>query len=153
VSGFVECVKGDTIKYEFDFKLNKILPDNIDGLPRVLPIPYPQAYGFIPVVKSLDGDFLDSFFISTGVVNYGKQLNCEPKLAIFMTDNGEEDTKLICVEQSIELDSKSIAEIVFFLKNYSDDGIKIDSIVKVKSFGRFLENLDQYQRKLVNFRQ
>ena len=61
VPGFVECIKGDTIKFEFNFKLNKILPDSTNGLPRVLPIPYPYAYGFIPGIRSLDGDFLDSF--------------------------------------------------------------------------------------------
>ncbi len=150
VPGFVECIKGDTIKFEFNFKLNKILPDSINGLPRILPIPYPYAYGFIPLEKSLDGDFLDSFFISSGVVNYGNQLSFEPKLAIFMTDNGEEDTKLICVDQNFELDNKSITEIVFFLKNYSKDRIKIDSIIKIKSFNKFSEKLNKYQNNLKN---
>lgn len=150
VPGFVECIKGDTIKFEFNFKLNKILPDSINSLPRVLPIPYPYAYGFIPDIKSLDGDFLDSFFISSGVVNYGNQLNFEPKIAIFMTDNGEEDTKLICVEQDFKLDNKSISEIVFFLENYSKDRIKIDSIVKIKSFNKFSKKLNKYQNNLKN---
>lgn len=67
-----------------------------------------------------------------------------------MTDNGEEDTKLICVEQDFELDNKSITEIVFFLKNYSKDRIKIDSIIKIKSFNKFSEKLNKYQNNLKN---
>jgi inorganic pyrophosphatase len=148
VPGFVECIKGDTIKFEFNAKLNKILPDSVNGLPRVLTIPYPYAYGFIPVIKSLDGDFLDSFFIGSSSINYGDQLNFEPKLAIFMTDNGVEDTKLICVEQDFELDNKSITEIVFFLKNYSKDRIKIDSIIEIKNFKKFSKKLNKYQNNL-----
>ena len=150
VPSFVECIKGDTIKFEFNFKLNKILPDSINGFTRVLPIPYPYAYGFVKGIKSLDGDFLDSFFISSKSINYGNQFNFEPKLAIFMTDNGEEDTKLICVEQDFELDNKSITQIIFFLKNYSKDKIKIDSIVKIKNFKKFSKKLNKYQNNLKN---
>ncbi len=54
-----------------------------------------------------------------------------------MTDNGEEDTKLICVEQDFKLDNKSITEIIF-LENYSKDRNKIDSIIKIKSFQKNL---------------
>ena len=145
VPGFVECIKGDTIKFEFNFKLNKIVPDSINGLVRVLPIPYPFAYGFIPGIKSLDHDFLDSFFISSRSIDYGRQSNFEPRLAIFMTDNQEEDTKLICVEPNFELDSISIKNILFFLKNYSKDRIKIDSIIRIKSIENFKRKLFLYQ--------
>ena len=150
VPGFVECIKGDTIKYEFNFKLNKILPDSINGLPRVLPLPYPYAYGFIPGIKSMDGDYLDSFFISSRIVDYGDQLNFEPRIAIFMTDNGVEDTKLICVEQDINLNHKLISEIIFFLENYSKDRIKIDSIIDIKNFKKFSKELYKYQSYNIN---
>ena len=95
ITGLIECVKGDTIKFEYNFKLKKIIPDSINGLTRIIPIPYPYAYGFVPGIKSLDGDFLDSFFISSNKLSRGDQLNFYPSYAIFMLDNEEEDTKKI----------------------------------------------------------
>ena len=129
ISVLIECLVSDTIKYEYNKKCELVFPDSVNGMPRVLNCPYPCNYGFSENFVSQDGDYLDAFVFAKEKPNRGENIICMPRFIILMTDNGEEDSKLICSRDSMSL---KIEEVKGFLQNYSIDNIQIDHIIDLR---------------------
>lgn len=89
----IEIPKNSKIKYEYDRKTGEILVD------RILygPSSYPHNYGFIKEALDWDGDELDALVLSDQSFMPGSIAPCRVIGAMEMIDNGETDTKLICV--------------------------------------------------------
>ncbi|WP_317167306.1 inorganic diphosphatase [Blattabacterium cuenoti] len=122
----IEIPKGCRNKYEFDKKKNLIRLD------RVLysPMSYPTDYGFIPKTLSKDGDPLDVLVFLTEPTFPGCLITVKPIGIFFMTDENEEDEKIICVpisdpnyntiENINEISLHSKKEIEHFFLVYKD---------------------------------
>ncbi len=89
----IEIPKGCKIKYELDKKTGFLRMD------RVLHTSthYPANYGFIPRTYADDHDPLDVLVLSSASVYPLTLMRCYPIGAIKMTDNDENDEKIIAI--------------------------------------------------------
>jgi len=111
MKAIVEIPKGSIYKYE--------LKHGVLILDRVLSIPYPANYGFIPNTLSEDGDELDIFVYSETPIHPLSQVKLEVLGVIEMLDGGVNDDKLICrLENSFHPVDNSFSQIIYFLRNY-----------------------------------
>ena len=138
----VEIPAGTNKKIEYDYDTNTFRPDVTNGVARVIDfLPYPGNYGFIPStlmdqIRGGDGDALDILLISEHTPS-GTVIEVEPIGVIVLSDNGENDTKIIAipVEESLrvfDVNSYSqfpenyapITEIIkLWFLNYKGEGI------------------------------
>lgn len=90
----VEIPRGSSNKYEFDEELG------VFKLDRTLysPVHYPLDYGFIPHTRSEDGDHLDVMILGGDPLFTGCVVRARPIGLLRMTDNGEEDCKILAVQ-------------------------------------------------------
>mgnify|MGYP000402403121 CR=1 FL=1 len=105
----VEIPKGSSYKYE--------LKHDVLILDRVLSIPYPENYGYIPNTLWYDGDPLDVFIISNEPIQPKAHLEIELLGIIEMNDNGQSDDKLIAKIKGTDVYSH-VGDIYTFLENY-----------------------------------
>lgn len=109
----IEIPKYSFFKYEKDKKSNVLIVD------RVLSIPCPFNYGFIPGTLSSDGDPLDIFIISLEPLIPGSQVKFKPWGILVCTDQGVEDNKVIAmIEGDPYRDYDYFQKIKFYLTNY-----------------------------------
>ena len=90
----VEISKGDFVKYEYNHDYGVLEVD------RVLygPVHYPVIYADVPQTwNSADGDPLDAVIYSTGNILPGSLVTGRVVGVMGMVDNGEADSKIICV--------------------------------------------------------
>lgn len=146
IDTIIECIPSDTIKWEYDFILDEVVPDSVEGSIRVIHQAYPSHYGFTRLYKSEDGDFLDVFVIDTIAYSRGEKVALEPQFLILMRDNGEEDAKVLASKYPI--DSTTLASHVNFLQSYSDDVIIIDSIVSLIDLQKISVIISSYSSNL-----
>jgi inorganic pyrophosphatase len=110
----IEIPRGSFLKYEKNKETGLLAID------RVLPIPCPWNYGFIPSAPlSADGDPLDVFIVSLEPIQPLTEVKIKVWGLLLCTDNGVEDNKVIAI---IENDSYRnydyFKEIKFYLTNY-----------------------------------
>ena len=141
----IECVPNDTLKYEYEFKRQKSLPDSIDGNIRKTLFPYPTYYGFSEAYVSDDGDYLDAFVIAGNTFVRDEQVKVEINTLILMRDNGVEDSKLICSTKDMIITAAQIEQIRCFLLGYSADTIIIDSIIDVNYIHNVKQLINEYK--------
>ena len=106
----VEIPAGTNKKIEYDYETNTFPPDVKNGVARVIDfLPYPGNYGFIPStlmdqIRGGDGDALDILLISEHTPS-GTVIEVEPIGVIVLSDNGENDTKIIAIpaEESLRV--------------------------------------------------
>jgi inorganic pyrophosphatase len=106
----VEIPAGTNKKIEYDYETNTFPPDVKNGVARVIDfLPYPANYGFIPSTlmdqtRGGDGDALDILLISEHTPS-GTVIEVEPIGVIVLSDNGENDTKIIAIpaEESLRV--------------------------------------------------
>jgi len=140
---FIECLANDSIKYEYSPLLDSVVPDSIDGQIRLIGTPFPCNYGFTEVFISEDGDYLDAFVFTEGIAERGSYISCVPRYLILMTDNGDEDSKLICSQENTDINK---GDVEFFLESYSFDNIVIDKIIDLGvSPSNFVKFILRYQ--------
>lgn len=112
MKAIIEMKEGDFYKYELDKQTNRLVID------RVLNLPVPCGYGFIPGTLSEDGDPLDVFVYSDQVIERG----CEAPIKIIggfsCEDSGLKDDKLVAVLKGEHLDSDLINEIMGKVRTY-----------------------------------
>ena len=89
--GVIEIPTGSVYKYELEKKSGGLILD------RVIPIGVPANYGFIPRTLSEDGDPLDVYILCDHPIVPLTQVKIELRGIILMTDNGENDEKLLAV--------------------------------------------------------
>lgn len=87
----IEIPKNSFIKYELDTKTGQLICD------RILQIPFPQNYGFIPNTKAQDGDELDVVLLLEQSLHPNTQIECKIIGYLEMEDEKGIDEKIIAV--------------------------------------------------------
>ena len=120
----VEIPAGTNKKIEYDYETNTFPPDVKNGVARVIDfLPYPGNYGFIPStlmdqVRGGDGDALDILLISEHTPT-GTVIEVEPIGIIVLSDNGENDTKVIAIPVEESLRVFDVNSYDQFSENYA----------------------------------
>jgi inorganic pyrophosphatase len=144
VEVFLECVPSDTLKYEYSSSRGVSVPDSIDGNIRKVNVPFPAYYGFTRDYVSEDGDYLDVYIITDSFYSRNEVVEAKISNLILMTDNGVEDSKLLCTAESM-VTNVEIAMLSNFLLGYSNDSVVIDSVVSVKNINSVKRLIDEYK--------
>lgn len=92
----IEIPKGCKSKYELDKETGLLRLDRVLYTSTV----YPANYGFIPRTLADDGDPLDVLVLCTDSVYPMTLVTCVPIGVIKMTDDGEQDEKIIAVPEN-----------------------------------------------------
>lgn len=129
IVGVIEIMKDSRLKYEYSVDLGAFVLD------RMVSIPYPHAYGFIPFTVAEDKDPVDFFLINMTFLPMGTHVNLEIIGVILMKDNGVEDHKIIASIKPYGLDKywtdEYIREINNFLSSYKE-GVELLGIAGKK---------------------
>lgn len=112
MKAIIEIPKGTRNKYEWD-KFDKVFK-----LDRVVNIPYPQSYGFIPDTLAPDTDALDVFVVTEDPIMPGTEVEISPVAMIEMIDNGQTDNKVIATVPGSSVNTLTINHIIEFLRTY-----------------------------------
>lgn len=120
LKAIIEIPANTFAKYEFNKETNTL------ELDRILPIPCPYNYGFIPSSPlSEDGDPLDIFIIAPVPINALVEVKFRVWGILLCEDNGVEDNKVIAgVDGNDYIDYDYFKKIRFYLENYKQ-GFKV----------------------------
>ena len=96
INCIIEIPKDTNAKYEYDeeldiFRLNRCLYSSMR---------YTSSYGFIPQTFALDDDPLDIVIYNNIPIQTGTLVEVKPIAVLDMTDNGDEDYKIVGVPVS-----------------------------------------------------
>ena len=156
----VEISKGSKKKYELDKETELIILDRI----LYTSTHYPANYGFIPLTYADDGDPLDVLVLCNESIYPLTIVECYPIGALRMTDNNEEDEKIIaiskqdpflnCYDDISELPQQVTAEIVHFFEVYKQLEGKVTSVDKMmgrKEAEKIVANaIENYKKNFEN---
>lgn len=118
-SAVIEIPKNSLNKNEINKETGELVID------RILSIPCPQNYGYIPNTLSGDGDPLDIFIVSPDPIKPLTEVKFRPWGILLCEDNGLEDNKVIAgVDGSDYIDFDYFNSIKHYLENYKT-GFKI----------------------------
>jgi len=92
----IEISKGSKNKYELDKYSGALILDRV----LFTSTHYPQNYGFIPRTYAGDGDPLDVLVICSEPIVPLALVDCYPIGVLEMTDNGDEDMKIIAIAKN-----------------------------------------------------
>jgi len=97
VKVFIECERGSRIKrtYGLDLELKR------QG-ETLLPYPYP--YGFVLGTRADDGDGVDCYVLTEEPLEHGRIVEAEPAALLPMTEDDEEDGKILALPPGRSLD-------------------------------------------------
>ncbi len=126
VNVFITCVKGSKDFYEYDKKTETFI------LKKVLDIPFPGAYGFIPKTHHIDAKVLDTLVLVSSQVQQGVVLPSRPIGIIRLKGNIPDDV-LIAV---------SISD-----KNFE----QIDDISQIENLNNLKEFLEKFKESEVEY--
>lgn len=90
---YIEITKGSRSKYELDKATGILRLDRVLYTSTV----YPASYGFIPRTLADDGDPLDVLVLCSEPILPATIVQCYPIGVINMSDEGEEDSKIIAI--------------------------------------------------------
>ena len=119
----VEIPAGTNLKYEYDMVKNKFDVEIINEEPRRINyLPYPGNYGFIPSTlmdetKGGDGDPLDVLVIGSSI-KQGSLIEFTPVGVLKLTDDGEEDHKIIGVVLNSKINTIDCKTLFCLQQNY-----------------------------------
>ena len=125
VNVVVEIPAGTNAKVEYNKELKKLKVDQQDGKDRIIEyLPYPGNYGFIPSTysdpsKGGDGDPLDALVISSSLLS-GSVVETIPIAILKLTDNCEQDYKVICIPSGKKLQTVAASTFTEFTEKYPD---------------------------------
>ena len=133
----IEIPKGCKNKYELDKETGLLRLDRI----LYTATHYPANYGFIPKTYAGDHDPLDVLVLCNEPIYPLTIVECYPIGALRMTDNNEEDEKIIaiskqdpflnCYDDISKLPQQVTAEIVHFFEVYKQLEGKVTSVDKM----------------------
>ncbi len=130
LAGVIEMPKGTMLKYELEKNTGALILD------RVLRVPVPANYGFIPQTLSADGDPLDVFVYSTYSIEPLTIVGLNVERVIMMTDNGEQDEKIIATLYGENFPwtgaEKRVDATLQYLQSYKK-GIKVIDVLDYKA--------------------
>ena len=156
----VEISKGDFVKYEYNHEYGVLEVD------RVLygPVHYPVAYCDVPQTwNEDDGDPLDAVVYTSGQILPGSLVTGRVVGVMLMEDNGEEDSKIICVNAKDpryehvndvnDLPPYELKDLQTFMETYKyaqtgPGTVKINGFKgKEEAFALIKEAMDAYKAK------
>lgn len=159
-SAVIEIPKGCKNKYELDketglLKLDRILYTSTH---------YPANYGFIPRTYAGDNDPLDVLVLCQESIYPLTLVECYPIGVLIMTDNGEDDEKIIAIPKNDpylneykdikEVPAQVSAEIIHFFEVYKQlEGKKttVDKILGREDAEKIIQDaIDNYKNKIEN---
>jgi inorganic pyrophosphatase len=117
VNVFIECVKGTKDFYGYDKKTETFI------LKRVLEIPFPDGYGFIPKTHHIDAEPLDVLVLISNQLQQGVVLPARPIGVIRLKGNVPDDVLI-----AVSISDKSFESI--------NDISQVENLDELK---RFLE--------------
>jgi inorganic pyrophosphatase len=131
LNAIIEMPKGTDVKYEFDKNSGLLKVD------RLLKIPIPYNYGYIPGTISPDGDDLDVFVLSLSSIYPLSLVSVEPKFVVKGIDNGVSDDKLICTivgDSSFDGMELNCCDVIKrYLAEYKE-GFEIQDIIPAEGY-------------------
>lgn len=120
----IEIPNGSNVKYEINKDTGVIEVD------RIMKMPLPYNYGFVPDTLWDDGDPLDVILIGNFSLHPGVELEATPIAVVLMHDNGESDYKLVCAVG--DEDFNDYREVICsFLETYKQ-GVEIKGTTQLK---------------------
>ena len=137
VSLIVEIPQGSRNRYELEKETGLMILD------RVLysPVQYPADYGFIPQTYWEDGDPLDALVIGRFPIFPNTIVKVRPIALIQMIDEGEDDSKIICVPAADP-----------HFEHYTDKNDISDHFLReLKHFFEIYKHLQGKKVKVLNF--
>lgn len=102
LNSIIEIPAGTNLKIEYDKTTGKFIPDQRNGVDRVIDyLPYPANYGFIASTSSDlkeggDGDALDVLVLSSSIPT-GSVIETTPIGVLKLIDEGERDFKILAI--------------------------------------------------------
>jgi inorganic pyrophosphatase len=144
VTAFIECLPGDSLKYEFNNEYNIVIPDSSNGELRVLRSEFPTYYGFIDNFVSADGDFLDCFIFSKSKLARSNVSQWNVVGVLRMLDEGVEDCKMILSNRDVS--NKEINDVVQFLLKYSDDEVCLYPFIRTNKMEEVYKTIKEFQK-------
>lgn len=156
---FIEIERGSKNKYELDKETGLIILDRV----LYTATHYPMSYGFIPLTLCDDGDPLDVFILCSQSIQSGSLVQCFPIGIINMTDQSEQDEKVIAIpfgdpvynmyNDITELPKNIFNELSHFLSVYKqleDKKVEIGSIEgHEEAAKRIQECMQKYQVEIL----
>jgi len=162
VDVIIEIAKNGRIKYKYDKERNMLVCD------RILHIPYPFNYGFIPNTLSEDGDPLDVVVLMNADLIPGTMIRCKIVGYLDTRDDAGNDPKLfVCpildplwknIEDLLSVDSVNLnyTEVPFIhvsnFETYKDNcegsGVNINPVI-LKRIKYFFEHYKDLENKKV----
>jgi inorganic pyrophosphatase len=111
VNGVIEIPQGTNAKWETDVDTGRIFWELKKGKPRVVAyLGYPTNYGMVPRTLGGDGDPMDVLVIGKMELR-GTIAKARVVGVMRMIDGGDEDDKLIAVEDGTPFAGKTMAEL------------------------------------------
>jgi len=116
----IEIPRGSFIKYEIDPITKELLCD------RIIKLPFPENYGFIPNTKAPDGDELDALVLVEYKLYPQTLIECRIIGYLEMTDEKGKDEKILTVPTSSHIKDISdvnttiLDKIKYFFTHYKD---------------------------------
>ncbi|NIM47355.1 MAG: hypothetical protein GTN40_04345 [Candidatus Aenigmarchaeota archaeon] len=121
VNVFIKCIKGTKDFYEYDKKTETFM------LKKVLEIPFPGAYGFIPKTHHIDAEPLDVLVLVSNQIQQGVVLPARPVGVIRLKGDVPDDVLI-----AVPISDKSFEQI--------NDISQIENLEELK---RFLESFKE----------
>ena len=138
MEAIIEISKGTMNKYEVQKDSGKIKLDRI----LFSSVVYPENYGYIEKTLCDDGDPIDVLVITTQPLIPGCLVDIRIIGGLDMIDDGEKDTKLICVAEKDprlnhikkleDLGEHKLKEIAEFFRTYKN--LQPNKIVEIKKW-------------------
>lgn len=155
---FIEIEKGSKNKYELDKETGLIILDRV----LYTATHYPMNYGFVPRTLCEDGDPLDVFVLCSQTIQSGRLVKCFPIGVINMTDESEQDDKVIAIpfgdpiynlySDISELPKNLFDELSHFLSVYKQlehKKVEIGSIENRKSAETYIaKSIEKFEREM-----
>lgn len=133
VEAIVEIQAGSRFKYEIN-------GDGWLSLDRVISIPYPANYGFIPETLELDGDPLDIFILSTEPIAQLARVNVMLIAGIICKDDGIQDNKLVgVIKDDFAIETFIINDICTFLTSYKKNFVLENIVTKEDALQLYID--------------
>lgn len=128
VNVFITCMKGSKDFYEYDKKTDNFV------LKKVLNIPFPGAYGFIPKTHHIDAEPLDTLVLILDQVQQGIILPARP-IGVVRLRSSVPDDILVAVPISDEKFERTndltringLEEVKNFLEKFK--GLRVESVL------------------------
>lgn len=134
LKAIIEMPEGTRYKYEQGPNGNMLLD-------RVLSVPIPHNYGFIPNTLAPDGDALDVFIVGLKghPLTQGTELEFTPIAILTCEDNGQSDDKVIGVLPGVELTRSYLVDIYNYLATYKPGFKVLDYKDKPEDIAKIVE--------------